>query len=665
MSDLTQATALLRALHPGPLQPEQAISGAACTIGRDARHAEVLIRRPDVSRLHARIERADDGQWQIIDLGSTNGTQLNGRRIESATRLQHGDVIGLGRAQVPDFEFVLSAALERSRRVELAGSGPWMIGRNLNHPLSLPADPVTSLDHARLQQAEDGLWIEDLGSRNGTWLNGRRIRRGRVEQDSQITIGSNLLKIEFSQHRTVVEIEHLQRALGIEIRGLVSARNEPPLSLAIEPGRLQLLCLPDPVSRSHLIEALLGLHRPLAGRLAFSEPVLDDQLEHRRDRVGEVHPDCQPGPRQRLDHYLEDLARLALAKDVSSGHRHELIRTTLEALELSPAATRRWQQLAPLERELGRIAGALLHRPGLLLVDLQAGSLSGADQLHLIERLRSLASSSLSILLISDQLLDAMEDTEIISPANLTEPVSAGAMISPRPHRASLIRQRVLTRRSLAGWLERPSALLEALALPLLLTAALWLALPEREGAKLGLIAVLVSVALASAFQVSRWQPGLVYLTRRHLLPGDALVGLTGSALVVGSAQAILALLTLAVLDAPITPGLPPAMLALVLPAAAAGLACGLAAGRRPFLAMTLVASLVTLQITAAALFQANGESGGLLLTRLAELSPVHWAGQLYRALVEDRGLLRPLAFLLGQALLFLGLARVCLRDGS
>jgi hypothetical protein len=237
-------------------------------------------------------------------------------------------------------------------------------------------------------------------------------------------------------------------------------------------------------------------------------------------------------------------------------------------------------------------------------------------------------------------------------------------MTGIQPHRASLIRQRVLTRRSLAGWLERPSALLEALALPVLLTTALWLALPERDGAKLGLIAVLVSVALASAFQVSRWQPGLVFLTRRHLLPGDALVGLTCSALVIGSAQAMLALTTLGLLDAAVTTTLLPAMLALVMPAAAAGLACGLAAGRRPLLAIGLIAALVTLQIIAAALFQANGENGDVLLTRLAEFSPLHWAGQMHRALIEERSLLRPLAFLLGQALLFLGLARVFLRKG-
>jgi len=48
-----------------------------------------------VSRRHARLERSPDGQWQIIDLGSSNGTFVNSRRVEVAT-LSDGDVIGLG-----------------------------------------------------------------------------------------------------------------------------------------------------------------------------------------------------------------------------------------------------------------------------------------------------------------------------------------------------------------------------------------------------------------------------------------------------------------------------------------------------------------------------------------------------------------------------------------
>ena len=48
-----------------------------------------------VSRRHARIERGPENRWRVIDLGSSNGTFVNGRRAEVAT-LNNGDVIGFG-----------------------------------------------------------------------------------------------------------------------------------------------------------------------------------------------------------------------------------------------------------------------------------------------------------------------------------------------------------------------------------------------------------------------------------------------------------------------------------------------------------------------------------------------------------------------------------------
>ena len=48
-----------------------------------------------VSRRHARFERGPGGQWQVIDLGSSNGTFVNGRRGEVAT-LNDGDVVSMG-----------------------------------------------------------------------------------------------------------------------------------------------------------------------------------------------------------------------------------------------------------------------------------------------------------------------------------------------------------------------------------------------------------------------------------------------------------------------------------------------------------------------------------------------------------------------------------------
>jgi pSer/pThr/pTyr-binding forkhead associated (FHA) protein len=66
-------------------------------IGRDPTNNNIVINDPQVSRQHARIVRQGD-LMVIEDVGSTNGTFVNGMRLNSPHTLINGDVIGLGDA---------------------------------------------------------------------------------------------------------------------------------------------------------------------------------------------------------------------------------------------------------------------------------------------------------------------------------------------------------------------------------------------------------------------------------------------------------------------------------------------------------------------------------------------------------------------------------------
>src|SRR3954452_8174965 len=69
------------------------LSGARVLLGR-SRECDVVLSDPNTSRRHAELRRDGDG-WAVVDLGSTNGIKVNGRRVDKAP-LEPGDRITLG-----------------------------------------------------------------------------------------------------------------------------------------------------------------------------------------------------------------------------------------------------------------------------------------------------------------------------------------------------------------------------------------------------------------------------------------------------------------------------------------------------------------------------------------------------------------------------------------
>jgi pSer/pThr/pTyr-binding forkhead associated (FHA) protein len=74
------------------------LPGAVRTIGRAA-GADFIVDAALVSRVHCRVTALADGQLELRDLDSTNGTFVNGNRVEVA-RLESGDRISVGRVDL-------------------------------------------------------------------------------------------------------------------------------------------------------------------------------------------------------------------------------------------------------------------------------------------------------------------------------------------------------------------------------------------------------------------------------------------------------------------------------------------------------------------------------------------------------------------------------------
>jgi hypothetical protein len=90
---------ILRTVAEGePEKTFRVMPGGIRTVGR-ATGADFIVDAPLVSRVHCRLTALADGGLEVHDLDSTNGTFLNGKRVQTA-RVSSGDRIGVGRVEL-------------------------------------------------------------------------------------------------------------------------------------------------------------------------------------------------------------------------------------------------------------------------------------------------------------------------------------------------------------------------------------------------------------------------------------------------------------------------------------------------------------------------------------------------------------------------------------
>jgi pSer/pThr/pTyr-binding forkhead associated (FHA) protein len=91
---------ILRTVTEGhPEQTFRILPGSVKTIGR-ATGANFIVDAALVSRVHCRLTASPDGQLELVDLESTNGTYVNGTRVGTALTLASGDRIQVGRVEL-------------------------------------------------------------------------------------------------------------------------------------------------------------------------------------------------------------------------------------------------------------------------------------------------------------------------------------------------------------------------------------------------------------------------------------------------------------------------------------------------------------------------------------------------------------------------------------
>ncbi len=117
------------------------------------------------------------GQTRIFRTEETTGGEAQGTAAISADEAQRH---GLARE-------IVEVVTEDGNH-PLEGQGPWTVGRSQDNDITVN-DPNVSRRHARISRADSGFVVEDLGSTNGTLLDGAPIDRERIDGGDELTFG--------------------------------------------------------------------------------------------------------------------------------------------------------------------------------------------------------------------------------------------------------------------------------------------------------------------------------------------------------------------------------------------------------------------------------------------------------------------------------------------
>jgi hypothetical protein len=132
--------------------------------------------------------------WRIV-----RSAARDVRMPQESFVLAPGSVPGLGEGpQIQSGRLVVikSPALEEDDEL-LLDSAALLVGRGSGNDVNLARDEYASSNHARVEPRRDGVWVEDVGSTNGTYLNGTRLTNAkRLAPGDILRVGETELRYE-------------------------------------------------------------------------------------------------------------------------------------------------------------------------------------------------------------------------------------------------------------------------------------------------------------------------------------------------------------------------------------------------------------------------------------------------------------------------------------
>jgi ABC-type multidrug transport system ATPase subunit/pSer/pThr/pTyr-binding forkhead associated (FHA) protein len=446
-------------------------------IGREA-DCEVVVNEPSASRHHAVLQR-EGSEWVVVDT-SSNGTFVRGQRITrmavplSPLSLHVGNPAGeavvvtlveapAGPAsrpvpspyqapahQAPDAEWwrnlpppqlpagaapadawqpqanVPPGQLQHGHSVvlpqQVAAGNVISIGRGQDNAVVL-ADALVSRHHALLRPGAPGraAVLEDLGSFNGSFVNGHRVTGSvPLEVGAEVIFGNQTFRWDGTQllasattHEFTLYADGLTTVLPDGKQLLQNA------SFQLKPSSLTAVIGPSGAGKTTLLRALTGLRPATHGRVIWQGHDLYANYDQLRFQIGLVPQQDIQHPQLKVRQALRFAAQLRLPPDTNRQEQDARVQQVADQLQLTSRLDNRiGTQLSGGQKKRVSIATELLTAPPLLFLDEPTSGLDPGLDLEVMKQLRGLADGGRVVMVVTHSVLalDTCHNVMVMAP---------------------------------------------------------------------------------------------------------------------------------------------------------------------------------------------------------------------------------------------------------
>jgi ABC-type multidrug transport system ATPase subunit len=437
------------------------------TLGRDPQ-GDIVFDDARVSWRHATVS-FDGRSWVIEDHGSTNGTYLQGQRIHRG-EIGPGSAVHLGnpndgprlnlsaaaasvatpRARPPQQPYAARGANaawgrqppavqppqrqpspiphqqggpgggagappvygDRSPTTlhQLALGRVMRIGRALENDLVV-SDLQVSRRHAEFHAAPDGRFeIRDLGSHNGTYVNGQPITKGGsalLGPNDIVGVGHSTFRLVRDRLEEFVdtgEVSFSARRLTVTVDGGRQILTD--VSFGVPEKSLIAVIGPSGSGKSTLLKALTGYRPADQGEVLYDNRNLYKQFAELRRRIGLVPQDDILHKELTVRKALKYAAKLRFPADTTAAEREARIDEVLRELKLDVHEDKRITSLSGGQRKRVSVALELLTKPSLIFLDEPTSGLDPGMDRDVMQLLRGLADDGRTVLVVTHSVAE-------------------------------------------------------------------------------------------------------------------------------------------------------------------------------------------------------------------------------------------------------------------